>query len=89
MSGTEARPPLFAGRLAHLPPNNNGGKGGARVTISMRLMGVGDGVKYLLTTVVAEDGDRSFSTPQTKYYSGAGIASRRMPGARRVDALDE
>ena len=38
------------------------------MTVSMRLMSAGDGFKYLLTSVVAGDGDRDLSTPLTRYY---------------------
>ncbi|GAA2011470.1 MobF family relaxase [Brevibacterium samyangense] len=51
----------------------------------MRVMSAGDGYKYLLRTVAAADGDRSLSTPLTRYYAeegtppgqwlGSGIAS--------------
>lgn len=42
------------------------------MTVSMRVMSAGDGYKYLLRTVVAGDGDRSLSTPLTRYYAEAG-----------------
>lgn len=38
----------------------------------MRVMSAGDGYKYLLKSVVAGDGDRSLSTPLTRYYTEAG-----------------
>ena len=38
----------------------------------MRVMSAGDGYRYLLRTVVAGDGDRSLSTPLTRYYAEAG-----------------
>lgn len=38
----------------------------------MRVMSAGDGYKYLLRTVAAGDGDRSLSTPLTRYYAEAG-----------------
>tara|TARA_R110000868_G_C10970452_1_gene769775 strand:- start:11435 stop:14971 length:3537 start_codon:yes stop_codon:yes gene_type:complete len=51
----------------------------------MRVMSAGDGYKYLLRTVAAGDGDRSLSTPLTRYYAeegnppgfwlGAGVAA--------------
>ncbi|WP_325048388.1 relaxase domain-containing protein [Desertihabitans brevis] len=44
----------------------------AAVTVSMRVMSAGDGYKYLLRTVAAADGDRSLSTPLTRYYAEAG-----------------
>ena len=37
------------------------------MTVSMRVMSAGDGYKYLLRTVAANDGDRSMSTPLTRY----------------------
>ena len=47
------------------------------MTVSMRVMLAGDDYKYLLRTVVAGDGDRSLSTPLTRYYAEAGT----HPGA--------
>jgi conjugative relaxase-like TrwC/TraI family protein len=38
----------------------------------MRVMSAGDGYKYLLRTVAAGDGDRSLSTPLTRYYAEVG-----------------
>ena len=38
----------------------------------MRVMTAGDGYKYLLRSVAAGDGDRSLSTPLTRYYEEAG-----------------
>ena len=38
----------------------------------MRVMSAGDGYKYLLRTVAAGDGDRSLSTPLTRYYAEEG-----------------
>ncbi|WP_205548064.1 relaxase domain-containing protein, partial [Leucobacter sp. wl10] len=35
-------------------------------------MSAGDGYKYLLRSVVAGDGDRSLSTPLTRYYAEVG-----------------
>ncbi|GAA1487428.1 hypothetical protein GCM10009626_01740 [Brachybacterium sacelli] len=34
----------------------------------MRVMSAGDGYKHLLRSVAAADGDRSLSTPLTRYY---------------------
>lgn len=34
----------------------------------MRVMSAGDGYKYLLRSIAAADGDRSLSTPLTRYY---------------------
>jgi hypothetical protein len=42
--------------------------------------------KYLLRTVAAGDGDRSLSTPLTRYYSEEGSPPGRWLGAG-VDAL--
>ncbi len=39
------------------------------MTVSMRVMSAGDGYKYLLRTDAAADGDRSLSTPLTRYYA--------------------
>ena len=66
------------------------------MTVSMRVMSAGDGYKYLLRTVAAGDGDRSLSTPLTRYYNaegtppgrwlGAGVA---MLGSGRISAGDK
>lgn len=42
------------------------------MTVSMRVMSAGNGFKYLLKSVAAGDGDRSLSTPLTRYYTEAG-----------------
>jgi conjugative relaxase-like TrwC/TraI family protein len=42
------------------------------MTVSMRVMSAGDGYRYLLKSVAAGDGDRSVSTPLTRYYAEAG-----------------
>jgi len=61
------------------------------VTVSMRLMSAGDGYKYLLRTVAAGDGDRSLSTPLTRYYVEAGTPwwSKSSCVSRRVLAQHE
>lgn len=46
------------------------------MTVSMRVMSAGDGYKYLLRTVAAGDGDRSLSTPLTRYYAEQGSLRR-------------
>lgn len=46
------------------------------MTVSMRVMSAGDSYKYLLRTVAVADGDRSLSTPLTRYYAEAGT----LPG---------
>lgn len=51
------------------------------VTVSMRVMSAGGGYKYLLRTVVAGDGDRSLSTPLTRYYAEEGSPPGRWLGA--------
>ena len=51
------------------------------VTVSMRVMSAGDGFRYLLRTVAAGDGDRSLSTPPTRYYSAKGTPPGRWMGA--------
>ncbi|MCW2928394.1 MAG: conjugal transfer protein, partial [Thermoleophilia bacterium] len=51
------------------------------MTVSMRVMSAGDGYKYLLRTVVVEDGKRSLSTPLTRYYSAQGTPPGRWIGA--------
>ena len=50
------------------------------MTVSMRVMSAGDGYKYLLRTVAAADGDRSLSTPLTRYYAEAGNPPGRWLG---------
>ena len=42
------------------------------MTVSMRVMSAGDGYKYLLRSIAAADGDRSLSTPLTRYYAEEG-----------------
>lgn len=42
------------------------------MTVSMRVMSAGNGYEYLLRTVAAGDGDRSLSTPLTRYYTEEG-----------------
>jgi conjugative relaxase-like TrwC/TraI family protein len=47
----------------------------------MRVMSAGDGYKYLLRTVAAGDGDRSLSTPLTRYFNAEGTPPGRWLGA--------
>lgn len=47
----------------------------------MRVMSAGDGYKYLLRTVAAGDGDRSLSTPLTRYYAEKGSPPGRWLGS--------
>jgi conjugative relaxase-like TrwC/TraI family protein len=42
------------------------------MTVSMRKMSAGKGYQYLLRSVAAGDGNRSLSTPLTRYYAEAG-----------------
>jgi len=42
------------------------------MTVSMRKMSAGEGYKYLLRSVVSGDGNRSLSTPLTRYYADVG-----------------
>jgi conjugative relaxase-like TrwC/TraI family protein len=51
------------------------------MTVSMRVMSAGDGYKYLLRSVVASDGDRSLSTPLTRYYAEEGTPPGRWTGS--------
>lgn len=47
----------------------------------MRVMSAGDGYRYLLKLVAAGDGDRSLSTPLTRYYVEEGTPPGRWLGA--------
>lgn len=51
------------------------------MTVSLRVMSAGDGFRYLLRTVVANDVERSMSTPLTRYYSAKGTPPGRWIGA--------
>lgn len=51
------------------------------MTVSMRVMSAGDGYKYLLRTIAAADGDRSLSTPLTRYYSEEGTPPGNWMGS--------
>nr|WP_084515972.1 MobF family relaxase [Microbacterium luticocti] len=51
------------------------------MAVSMRVMSAGDGYKYLLRTVAAADGDRSLSTPLTRYYNAESTPPGRWLGA--------
>ena len=50
------------------------------MTVSMRVMSAGDGYKYLRRTVVVGDGNRSLSTPLTRFYSVEGTPPGRWMG---------
>lgn len=47
----------------------------------MRRMSAGSGYQYLLRSVAAGDGDRSLSTPLTRYYSEVGTPPGRWMGS--------
>lgn len=51
------------------------------MTVSMRVMSAGDGYKYLLSSVAAGDGDRSLSTPLTRYYAEEGTPPGQWIGS--------
>lgn len=51
------------------------------MTVSMRVMSAGTGYEYLLKSVVAGDGNRSLSTPLTKYYTQEGTPPGRWLGS--------
>ena len=51
------------------------------MTVSMRVMHAGDGYKYLLRSVAAGDGNRSLSTPLTRYYAEVGTPPGRWAGS--------
>ena len=52
------------------------------MTVSMRVMSAGKGYQYLLKSVVAGDGNRSLSTPLTRYYTEEGTPPGRWLGSR-------
>lgn len=62
-----------------MPPSRNVHLRG--MTVSMRVMSAGDGYKYLLRSVAAADGDRSLSTPLTRYYAEVGTPPGRWLGS--------
>ncbi|WP_344297119.1 MobF family relaxase [Agromyces neolithicus] len=47
----------------------------------MRVMSAGDGFRYLLRTVAANDGERSMSTPLTRYYNAKGTPPGHWMGS--------
>lgn len=51
------------------------------MSVSMRVMGAGDGYKYLLRTVASADGERALSTPLTRYYAEQGTPPGRWMGS--------
>lgn len=51
------------------------------MTVSMRVMSAGTGYQYLLKSVVAGDGNRSLSTPLTRYYTEEGTPPGRWLGS--------
>lgn len=50
------------------------------VTVSMRVMTAGHGYRYLLRSVASGDGDRSLSTPLSRYDGEAGTPPGRWTG---------
>lgn len=51
------------------------------MVVSMRVMSAGAGYQYLLRSVVAGEGDRSLSTPITRYCAEAGTPPGRWLGS--------
>ncbi|WP_286929901.1 MULTISPECIES: MobF family relaxase [Aeromicrobium] len=51
------------------------------MTVTIYKMSAGKGYEYLLRTVAAGDGDRSLSTPLTRYYTEAGTPPGRWMGS--------
>jgi len=51
------------------------------MTVTIKKMSAGKGYEYLLRTVAAGDGDRSLSTPLTRYYTEAGTPPGRWMGS--------
>lgn len=51
------------------------------MTVTIHKMSAGKGCEYLLRTVAAGDGDRSLSTPLTRYYTEAGTPPGRWMGS--------
>ncbi|MDR1426499.1 MAG: relaxase domain-containing protein, partial [Bifidobacteriaceae bacterium] len=51
------------------------------MTVSLRVMSVGDGYKYLLKSVAAGDGNRAMATPLTMYYAETGCPPGRWIGS--------
>ncbi|MCB0906472.1 MAG: relaxase domain-containing protein [Nocardioidaceae bacterium] len=51
------------------------------MTVTINKMSAGKGYEYLLRTVAAGDGDRSLSTPLTRYYTEAGTPPGRWMGS--------
>lgn len=51
------------------------------MTVSMRVMSAGDGYRYLLKSVAVGDGDRSLSSPLTRYYVEPGTPPGTWMGA--------
>ncbi len=47
----------------------------------MRAMSAGDGYEYLLRTVATGDGERTLSTPLTRYYAEEGTPPGRWIGS--------
>ena len=51
------------------------------MTVTISKMSAGKGYEYFLRTVAAGDGDRSLSTPLTRYYTEEGTPPGRWMGS--------
>lgn len=51
------------------------------MSVSMRIMGAGEGYRYLLRTVASADGERALSTQLTRYYAEQGTPPGRWMGS--------
>ncbi|HXH80525.1 relaxase domain-containing protein [Nocardioides sp.] len=51
------------------------------MTVTISKMSAGKGYEYFLRTVAAGDGDRSLSTPLTRYYTEHGTPPGRWMGS--------
>src|SRR5665811_723552 len=51
------------------------------MTVTINKMSAGSGYEYFLRTVAAGDGDRSLSTPLTRYYTEEGTPPGRWMGS--------
>jgi hypothetical protein len=51
------------------------------MTVSMRVISAGKGYQYLLKSVISGDGNRSLSTPVTRYYTEEGTPPGRWLGS--------
>lgn len=51
------------------------------MTVSIKRISAGDGYRYLMQSVAVGDGNRSVSTPMTRYYTEAGTPPGRWMGS--------